>query len=130
MGNEKNNNEYMSYEQILKLEPIVLASYLEQKKIPVNVMVTNQIEAEIADKLARAIADNLSFLNSLLSYATALKRIAARKGKTFEYEDAVDREQIIKNAIRGCDTQYKAISKSISLYMDSLNKEKGILKRQ
>lgn len=37
-----------------------------------------------------------------------------------EYEDMIDKEAIIENTLKALDIQYKAVSKSITLYMEDL----------
>lgn len=117
------NDEFISYQEILRMEPTTLAAYLEQKKLPVDISLSCPQDAELASNLLRAIANNCSFLTSLASFAVADKRKQARIGRTQGYEDAIDREAIIERALKGCDTQYKALSKSISLYMNELNEK-------
>lgn len=98
---------FTTYQQIIALSPLDLIQYLETFKLSVSGDINNSNDADTASRLLNKISNNYSFLSSLLSIA-----------KISEYEDMIDKEAAIDNLLRAIDIQYRALSKTISLYME------------
>lgn len=111
----------LDYHQALDLEPLELLEYLETAKEPVIIIISGGEEAQQASQLLQVLAKTHAYFSTLLSYAKIEKRTLARKGKGSKYEDMIDKEAIIANAMSSLDLQYKAVSKSLSLYMDEMS---------
>lgn len=111
----------LDYHEALDLDPLDLLTYLETAKEPVIIIISGGEEAQQASQLLQVLAKTYSYFSTLLSYAKIEKRTLARKGKGPKYEDMIDKEAIISNAISSLDLQYKAVSKSLSLYMDEMS---------
>lgn len=109
---------FTTYQQIIALSPLDLIQYLETFKLSVSGDINNSNDADTASRLLNKISNNYSFLSSLLSIAKATKRSLARTGRISEYEDMIDKEAAIDNLLRAIDIQYRALSKTISLYME------------
>lgn len=109
---------FTTYQQIIALSPLDLIQYLETFKLSVSGDINNSNDADTASRLLNKISNNYSFLSSLLSIAKATKRSLARTGRISEYEDMIDKEAVIDNLLRAIDIQYRALSKTISLYME------------
>lgn len=109
---------FTTYQQIIALSPLDLIQYLETFKLSVSGDINNSNDADTASRLLNKISNNYSFLSSLLSIAKAIKRSLARTGRISEYEDMIDKEAAIDNLLRAIDIQYRALSKTISLYME------------
>ena len=112
--------EYRTYPELLSLDSFVLAATLEQLKTDVFTKIMSQEEAETASDEMGKLANHYSLVSSLLSYAKAFKRSLKRDKNIDEYEDMIDKEAIIENTLKALDIQYKAVSKSITLYMEDL----------
>lgn len=112
--------EYRTYPELLNLDSFVLTATLEQLKINVFTKIMSQEEAETASDEMGKLANHYSLVSSLLSYAKAFKRSLKRDKNMEEYEDMIDKEAIIENTLKALDIQYKAVSKSITLYMEDL----------
>lgn len=112
--------EYRTYPELLNLDSFVLTATLEQLKIDVFTKIMSQEEAETASDEMGKLANHYSLVSSLLSYAKAFKRSLKRDKNMEEYEDMIDKEAIIENTLKALDIQYKAVSKSITLYMEDL----------
>jgi hypothetical protein len=112
---------FMNYQDALNLSPEDLLSYLEEVQEPVIIQITCDKEAEQAIQLLHAFANVYAYLSTLDSYAKVAKRQLARKGKGPAYEDMIDKDTIITNALSSLTLQYRSISKAISLYMDEIS---------
>lgn len=112
--------EYRTYPELLNLDSFVLTATLEQLKIDVFTKIMSQEEAETASDEMGKLANHYSLVSSLLSYAKAFKRSLKRDKNMEEYEDMIDKEAIIENTLKALDIQYKAVSKSITLYIEDL----------
>lgn len=112
--------EYRTYPELLNLDSFVLTATLEQLKIDVFTKIMSQEEAETASDEMGKLANHYSLVSSLLSYAKAFKRSLKRDKNMEEYEDMIDKEAIIENTLKALDILYKAVSKSITLYMEDL----------
>lgn len=112
--------EYRTYPELLSLDSFVLTATLEQLKTDIFTKITSQEEAETASDEMGKLANHYSLVSSLLSYAKAFKRSLKRDKNMEEYEDMIDKEAIIENTLKALDIQYKAVSKSITLYMEDL----------
>ena len=111
--------EYRSYKEILDMDPMSLAATLEQMKIQVEMDIQTPDQASAAGELLQRIANNFSYVSSLLSFAKIMKRKLDREGKKQEYEDMIDKEAVVENTLKAIDVQYRSLSKCITLHMEN-----------
>ena len=117
-SNIKSIWEYRTYMELLSIDSFVLAATLEQLKSDIYTKIMSPDEATEASEEMGKLANNYSLVSSLLSYAKAFKRSLKRDRNMEQYEDMIDKESIIENTLKALDLQYKAVSKSITLYME------------
>lgn len=109
---------YRTYREILLLEPQEFLDFLETKKYAFTGSITCPEEANEAMRFLNALETNYSYVSSLLSHAKIIKREMARNGRNSQYEDMIDKEAAVENALKSIDLTQKALSKNISLYME------------
>lgn len=116
---EELSKRMMTYEEILKLKPPTFLTYLEQDRVEVHCAPDNAEEVVRAGQMLGELANRFSYLSSLHSCAAAMKRKLAREGSVDSYQDMIDKQAAIRNAMDALDMQYRALSKAISIHMDN-----------
>lgn len=117
----------MDYLTILKLPTVEFLIALEKYKIPVNIGSGSRDEISRESLKLAEIAANYSILTTLYQYAKYFKRDLHRNGVTAEYEDMIDKEQILQAALKSTDMAYRALSKLVTEKMEE-SKELYMLK--
>ncbi len=110
----------MNIEQILSMKPSALLQKLVDDYsygLP-NEIITIEDMNE-AGKLLIRLSGDYSYLMSLLSYAKIATREAKRSGTKEEYEDAVDRKEIISNVTEAIKQKYSAISRAVTIRIEN-----------
>jgi hypothetical protein len=108
-----------SYIEILKMDPLVFLTFLEQYKVEVNCDVESAEEMSKAGKQLGQIANSYSFLSSLYTYAGVLKRQLQRNGKQAEYQDMIDKEEALSQTMKAVDLLYRSLSKAITIHIEN-----------
>jgi hypothetical protein len=75
-----------------------------------------------ASKLMLRLSSSYSYLVGLSSAAKVLKREIKRGGKTEDFQDMVDRCEIIQGVTDIVEQQYAAISRAVTIHIEN-NKE-------
>ncbi len=108
-----------SYIDILKMDPLVFLTFLEQYKVEVNCNVENVDEMNRAGQQLGEIANAYSFLSSLYAYAGVLKRQLQRNGQQADYQDMIDKEEALNQTMKAVDLLYKSLSKAITIHIEN-----------
>ena len=117
----------MEYLNLLKLPMIEFMVALEQYKVEIHIENGTQDEVLRESLKLTQIASNYSVLTTLYQYAKIFKRDLHRKGAVQEYEDMIDKEQILSAAMKATDMVYRALSKLVTEKMEE-NKELYMLR--
>lgn len=109
-----------NYSNILNMEPTELLRWLSSEfsvEMPEEILTIEDMN--LAAKLLMKLSSYYSFLSLLLSYAKLSTRAAKRNGTKEEYEDMVDRKEIIQNMTESVKQQYAAISRSVTIRIEN-----------
>ncbi len=106
----------MSTKGIISMDPEHFLDHVGEQMITLIDAVETEEQANQAMRMTHFLADNYAYLSQLMSFARIEKRRLARAGKGPAYEDMVDKEAILENALKAIDMQYKALSKSITVF--------------
>lgn len=110
----------LTYADIVNLEPEQFQNYVLKRYISsVNLAIETSADAEYAAKQLQRISNHIMELSVLSTTASFIKREYKRNGNQKKYEDAVDKCHAIDSLSHAIDSQYKALSKSISVYMEN-----------
>lgn len=106
----------MSKYEVLSLPPKDLIEFLYK-----NFADTVPKDVETYDDMVRArrtmlrLTAEYSYLMELLSCAKALTREYKRSGSKEEYEDAIDRKEIVSNCVSMVSQKYSGISRAVTI---------------
>ena len=110
----------MDYKKILNLEPTELIEWLMKE---FYIEIPNQVisfeDMETASTVLIKLSTYYSYLCTLLSYAKINARITKREGSKTEYEDAVDKKEIIQNMTDSIKQQYAALSRTVTIKIEN-----------
>lgn len=109
----------VSYISLLEMDPVPFMDYLERFNQDISFDVGDPGSLKHAVSFLQKIPSVYAFLSSLCSYAGIRKRELQRAGETSKYRDMVDKEACIDRMMRAVDMRYKALSKAITVYLDS-----------
>lgn len=115
-----NNQRQAKITDFLEATPFDLIGKLEPFKtarIPGGETMTAE-DANAAGKELMRLSANYSFLSTLLSYAKVMKREKQRSGDKTAYQDAIDREDIIEQAMKSVDVSYRSINRAVSIWSE------------
>lgn len=113
----------LSYEDVLNMNPMELVDWLLTEfgeELPEKIETVD--EMEMAGRLMLRLSGNYSYLTALSAYARIAVREAKRNKSKKEYEDMVDRKEIINSITDAVKQQYAAISRSVTIHTEN-NKE-------
>ena len=105
---------------MFKMEPSLLIDHLAETfytPIPEEIVSTEDMEE--AAKTLLKLTSNYSYLCELVSRAKVETRIAKRNLSKEEYEDMVDRKEIIQNMTDIIKQKYAAVSRAITIRLDN-----------
>lgn len=106
--------------QILKMEPKALLDKLvEDYSYGLPSEIVGPDDMAEASRLLIRLSGDYSYLMSLLSYAKLDAREAKRTRSKEEYEDAVDRKEIIANVTEAIKQKYAAISRAVTIHIEN-----------
>lgn len=108
----------MDYREILSMEPLALADWLQRNYtfvLPANIESIEQMK--IAGNMLSELTNHYSFMMQLLTYAKIMVRQEKRKGKENKEnaEDMIDRKESIQNTADTLKMQYQTISRMITV---------------
>ena len=113
----------MSFEQILSLDALTLLDWLIANfsvSLPNSIASYNEMNQ--ASEFMVKLTGYYTYLMQLSSYAKIKKRIAKRELSKTEFEDLVDKEDIISKFADCIKQQYSAISRAVTIRIEN-NKE-------
>ena len=110
----------MTYEKIMKMELHELLKWLEQNFfIQVPAMIDTVDDMDKAAKDMLRLSANMQYLYALLSYAKISVRESKRSGNKAEYEDMIDRKEVISNIVEAVKHNYNAISRAVTIKIEN-----------
>ena len=112
----------MEYSSILSMDPTRLLEWLLQNftvNLPEEIISVEDMNN--ASKLLLKLTSYYSYMNSLLSAAKIAKRKSKRNATTEEYQNMVDRTEIIQNMVDVIKQQYAAVSRAVTIHIDNNN---------
>lgn len=110
----------MDYNTILKLEPKKLLEWMIENfsvQLPSEIITVEDMNR--AGELLLKLSANYSYICTLLSASKIAKREAKRNASTEEYQDMVDRSEIIQNMTDIVKQQYAAVSRAVTIHIDN-----------
>ena len=110
----------MVYEQIFSMKPLELMQWLEDNfSIQVPSVIMSMSEMNTAAELLLRLTEIYSYLVSLSSYAKIRTREIKRTMSKEEYENAVDKKEVIGNYVDIIKQQYASISRAVTIRMEN-----------
>lgn len=112
----------MEYNSILSMNPTYLLEWLLQNftvNLPEEIISVEDMNN--ASKLLLKLTSYYSYMNSLLSAAKIAKRKSKRNANVEEYQNMVDRTEIIQNMVDVIKQQYAAVSRAVTIHIDNNN---------
>ena len=112
----------MDYENLLRKTPRELLSWLTDNFQFETMQTVNSVEdMQTAGELLLHLANAYSYLCCMLSFAKILTREYKRTGTKTEYEDMVDKKEIVSNMVDSIKQQYQAISRAVTIKIENNN---------
>lgn len=110
----------MNYAQILDMESMDLISWLSNTfSVKMPQKISTIADMENASDLLLKLSSYYSYLCTLLSYAKVMVRNAKRNREKEEYEDLIDKKEIIQNKTDVVKQQYAAISRAVTIQIEN-----------
>ena len=110
----------MNYKQLLAMSPEDLLNYLvDNFYLPVPDSINTSVDMENASRQLLALSSYYSFLCNLSSFAKLATRDAKRNKEKIEYEDMVDKKEIIQNMTESIKQQYSALSRAVTIRIEN-----------
>lgn len=112
----------MNYSDYLELDPMVLFSTMhKQFDVEIPMEITSIEDMNNASRLLLYLSQSWSFVNSLLAYSKRQVRELKREASKSEYEDAIDKKEIIQSIADNLKQQYQAISRAVTIHIENNN---------
>lgn len=112
---------------ILSLDPLDLADYLvETYFIECPQEINNSEDLKAAGNAMNRFGVTLQFFHELNAYAKRYVRIAKRELPKAEYEDMIDRREVISEMTDAIEEVKNGLSRNITAYINGLDEEKYI----
>ena len=115
-------NQFQSYEDILKMDSLVFAAHIDGFLSNIDISILTTEDAQAATTELGELSNRYAYLSSLSNHAKLYKRRLRRAGNVSDYEDMIDKEAMIADAMSSVDRQYRALSKAITVHIEN-NKE-------
>ncbi len=115
-------NQFQSYEDVLKMDSLVFAAHIDGFLSNINISILTTEDAQAATTELGELSNRYAYLSSLSNHAKLYKRRLRRAGNVSDYEDMIDKEAMIADAMSSVDRQYRALSKAITVHIEN-NKE-------
>lgn len=112
----------MTTEQLFEISPEELFEYLTDtfgEEVPTQLISIEDMQK--AGELLGRLTNQYSYLVNISSLAKIKKRNVKRYGSKEQYEDAVDREEIINNMVEIVKHQYQSVSRCVTIKMANDN---------
>lgn len=110
----------MTYSDILNMSPTQLFEWITKEFIiQIPAQIHSIEDMDYAATTLLKLSSHYSYLNSLLSYAKIRTRECKRSGDRIEYEDMVDKKEIIQNMTDSVKQQYAAVSRSVTIRIEN-----------
>lgn len=108
------------YEEVFKKKPKELLEWLTDNfYIPIPDAVLSIEDMDKAAEFLLRTSANYQYLNALLSYAKLATREAKREKRKEEYEDMVDKKEIISNVVDAIKQSYAAVSRAVTIRIEN-----------
>ncbi len=110
----------MDYLKLLRMDPAELLNWLTKEfsvQIPGEILTAEDMDN--AAKTLLQLSNAYSYLCTLLSYAKIETRQQKRYGEKEDYEDMVDRKEIIQNMVDCIKQNYAAVSRSVTIRIEN-----------
>lgn len=115
-------NQFQSYEDVLKMDSLVFAAHIDGFLSNIDISILTTEDAQAATTELGELSNRYAYLSSLSNHAKLYKRRLRRAGNVSDYEDMIDKETMIADAMSSVDRQYRALSKAITVHIEN-NKE-------
>lgn len=114
-------------QSILQLDPLDLVGYLmETYYVEFPQEINNAEDLKAAGNALNRFGVTLQFFHELNAYARRYVRIAKRELTKNEYEDMIDRREIISEMTDAIEEVKNGLSRNITAYINGLDEEKYI----
>ena len=108
----------MNYESLLNMKPLELLQWLiTNYSVILPETVTTVGDMQKSSNILLRLAGNFQYLNALSSYAKLVTRDAKRNLSKQEYEDMVDKKEMIQNFTDLTKQNYNALSRAVTIYI-------------
>lgn len=108
----------MNYESLLKMKPLELLQWLiTNYSVSLPDAITTIEDMQASSSILLQLAGNYQYLNALSSYAKLVTRDAKRNLSKQEYEDMIDKKEMIQNFTDLTKQNYNAISRAVTIYI-------------
>lgn len=115
----------MNYSDIFSMDVFELCGWVTKEfEIPNLLNINSLDDLQKANQINLQLASYESYFLTLLSYAEILVRHAKRNLSKREYEDMIDRRKILQNCYDNFRHQREAISRSVTIYLKSIDELK------
>lgn len=112
-----------TYDDIFTMDPQNLVTWLhEEFYVELPEKIESTTDMELASELLLQLSSQYSYLAELLSYAKIAVRKAKRSLPKEEWEDMVDRKEVIERRLDIAKQQYTAVSRAVTVKTEA-NKE-------
>lgn len=115
-------NQFQSYEDVLKMDSLVFAAHIDGFLSNIDISILTTEDAQAATTELGELSNRYAYFSSLSNHAKLYKRRLRRAGNVSDYEDMIDKEAMIADAMSSVDRQYRALSKAITVHIEN-NKE-------
>lgn len=115
-------NQFQSYEDVLKMDSLVFAAHIDGFLSNIDISILTTEDAQAATTELGELSNRYAYLSSLSNHAKLYKSRLRRAGNVSDYEDMIDKEAMITDAMSSVDRQYRALSKAITVHIEN-NKE-------
>ncbi len=115
----------MDCNELLNMEPFSLLEFLTNNYVyEVDTIAETSEDMQVVASIMANTYNEYSFLSQLLSLAKVQCRLLKRKGKDYkkEYEDTIDKRDIIDNILKVVKLRYQTLSRLITIKQE-VNKE-------
>ena len=106
----------MTYRDIFSMQPLDMIEWASEEfgfELPEQIQTASDME--LASKLMMQITGHRSYLNELLAYAKVSVRETKRNGSKEEWEDMVDRKEILERFLKIADDAYSTLSRAVTI---------------
>ena len=113
----------MTNRELFEMEPLEMLSYLmraTQVALPESLDSAEAMGA--ASRATLKLGGYQAYLEGLLGYAKCMVREAKRNCTTEEWQDMVDRKEVVERGLKSTEAEYLALSRAATMEMDSLRR--------